>query len=89
MDKSGIYARDSLSSISLILSYIPEIPDFREYVTFDLIGGKNKSVMTWTVRESGYLELSFIAKGLYLFINLLDTVKADLKLASTAACLTF
>ena len=40
MDKSGIYARDSLSSISLILSYIPKIPDFREYVTFDLIGGK-------------------------------------------------
>ena len=46
MDKSGIYARDSLSSISLILSYIPKIPDFREYVTIDLIGGKNKSVMT-------------------------------------------
>ena len=43
MDKSGIYARDSLSSISLILSYIPKIPDFREYVTFDLIGEKNKS----------------------------------------------
>ena len=46
MDKSGIDARDSLSSISLILSYIPKIPDFGEYVTFDLIGGKNKSVMT-------------------------------------------
>ena len=49
MDKSGIYARDSLSSISLILSYIPKIPDCREYVTFDLIGGKRekkKSVMT-------------------------------------------
>ena len=46
MDKSDIYARDSLSSISLILLYIPKIPDFREYVTFDLIGGKNKSVMT-------------------------------------------
>ena len=31
MDKSGIYARDSLSPISLILSYISKIPDFREY----------------------------------------------------------
>ena len=46
MDKSGIYARDSLSLISLILSYNPKIPAFRKYVTFDLIGGKNKSFMT-------------------------------------------
>ena len=51
MDKSGIYARDSLSSISLILSYIPKIPDFREYVTFDLIGGKNKGVTNMTLNE--------------------------------------
>ena len=57
MDKSGIYARDSLSSISVILSYIPKIPDFRKYVTFDLIGGKNKSVMI-----SISLILSYIPK---------------------------
>ena len=44
MDKSGIYARDSLSSISLVLSYIPKIPDFPEYVTFDL-------TMTMTLNE--------------------------------------
>ena len=43
MGKSGIYARDSPSSISLILSYIPKIPDFQEYVTFDLIGGKKRA----------------------------------------------
>ena len=65
MDKSGIYARDSLSSISLILSYIPKIPDFREYVTFDLNGGKNKTVLFFTC-SSLKTNYDFVANRLIL-----------------------